>query len=132
MSASSPCRWAAAAFFILCASQLCRPAKAEVELSSSPFGVINAPVPEMESKNVEHTSWYGSSSWWNKNRSWWNKNRSGFRKGFWTGLCVAWFLGGSGLVLAVLSGFYTFASHFSWHAQVKAGPMLPLHRLGCA
>lgn len=70
-------------------------------------------------------------AWWNVTSKWWVKNRSGFKKGFFTGLCVAWVVGGGGLVLAVISGLVSFVQHFSWHAKVTKGPMLPVHRLGC-
>eukprot|EP00746_Dinoflagellata_sp_MGD_P007651 gnl/MRDRNA2_/MRDRNA2_115182_c0_seq1.p1 gnl/MRDRNA2_/MRDRNA2_115182_c0~~gnl/MRDRNA2_/MRDRNA2_115182_c0_seq1.p1 ORF type:complete len:123 (-),score=21.61 gnl/MRDRNA2_/MRDRNA2_115182_c0_seq1:539-907(-) len=122
MSASSTFRLIAAAIFVLCAAQLCHATKSEVD-QSSPSRASETIALERENQKVENQWQMGA---------WWGKNRSGFRRGFFTGLCVAWFLGGSGLVLAVLSGFYTFASHFSWHAKVKGSPMLPLHRLGCA
>jgi len=122
MSVSSTCRLVTAAIFVLCASQLCHATKSEVD-QSSPSIASGTIALENEINKVESPRQTGS---------WWSKNASGFRRGFFTGLCVAWFLGGSGLVLAVLSGFYTFASHFSWHAKVKGSPMLPLHRLGCA
>jgi len=63
---------------------------------------------------------------------WWAKNRTAFQRGFYTGLSIAFVIGGSGLLLAVMSGLYVLAASFSWHAKVKGGPMLPLHHLGCA
>merc|ERR1712224_100782 len=89
--------------------------------SLSASGAPDAFFRTMESKGTSH-------HWWHVASGWWRKNRSSFYKGFMTGLCVVWFLGGSATVLAVLSGLYTFATNFSWHAKVKGGPMLPLHR----
>jgi len=103
--------------------QLCLVAEAEVQHTFS--SVSDGFHQKMESKKLSHL-------WWNAASVWWAKNYSSFYKGFYTGLCVVWFLGGGGLILAVLSGVYTFASHYSWHTKVKGQPMLPLHRVGCA
>lgn len=117
--------------FVLCAMRSCFVVDAEVQHSGShslsASGASDASFHStMESKGTSHHWWHVASS------GWWRKNRSSFYKGFMTGLTLVWFLGGGGLILAVLSGLYTFATNFSWHAKVKGGPMLPLHRLGCA
>jgi hypothetical protein len=115
---------------LLSAMQSCLAEESQVEhassLSSLVSGASDASLRNMEIKVLSDHSWWRAAS------VWWGKHRSGFRKGFYTGLCIAWVVGGSGLVLAVLGGFYTLAANFSWHAKVKGGPMLPLHRLGCA
>lgn len=124
MSTAASLKLVIAAATLLCAMHSCLAEKPEVEHSSS-LSSASVALRKMESAELSH-------AWWHVASVWWAKHGSGFRKGFFTGVCIAWVVGGSGLILAVLSGFYTIASHFSWHSKVKSGPMLPLHRLGCA
>jgi hypothetical protein len=132
MSTASSLKSVIAMAVLFGAMQLCLAEEPEVEHSSF---LSSAPGASVALHQVESTEL--SHAWSDVAGVWWAKkgfkiSRSGFKKGFFTGLCIAWVVGGSGLILAILSGFYTLASHFSWHSKVKGGPMLPLHRLGCA
>jgi|ERR1711924_263363 len=119
-----------ASVFVLCAMRSCFVVDAEVQHSGShslsASGASDASFHStMESKGTSHHWWHVASS------GWWRKNRSSFYKGFMTGLTLVWFWGAVGSFSLSLVAC-TRLQQTSWHAKVKGGPMLPLHRLGCA